>query len=188
VTRWLPLAGLLLLALLAWACPAAAGPRRFTVDPRSSEITFHATSRLMNAVGRFHRFEGEILVDPRDPTTARIRITIEAASIDTGIALRDRHLRDADFLDVNRYPTVTFESIRVEGSGRRATVVGRLTLHGVTREIAVPVDVLQLSDSALVASGEFALNRQDYGISYQSFLNPVGNEVRVAFTVRARPA
>ena len=64
-------------------------------------------------------------------------------------------------------------------------MVGRLTLHGVTREIAVPIDV-QITNTALVASGEFIVNRGEYGINYNSFVNPIGNEVRVAFTFRAR--
>jgi polyisoprenoid-binding protein YceI len=99
--------------------------------------------------------------------------------------MRDKHLRSSDFFDVDRFPTVVFQSLRVEAAGRRATVVGRLTMHGVTREIAVPIDV-QITNTALVASGEFIVNRGEYGISYNSFVNPIGNEVRVAFTFRAR--
>ncbi len=128
---------------------------------------------------------GEIVVDPRDLATAKVALTVEAASIDTGIAMRDNHLRSEDFFDVKQFPTLTFESERVEATGRRATIFGRLTVHGVARDVAVPVDV-ELTDIALVASGEFVINRRDYGIVYQSFLNPIGNEVRVAFTFRAR--
>ena len=173
------------LAMAMAGPPAAADPRRFAIQPEVSEVTFHATSRLMNADGRFHRVAGEVVVDPSDPVTARISLSIEAASIDTGIGMRDNHLRSPDFFDAQRFPTITFESLRVEATGRRATVTGRLTLHGVTREIAVPVDIA-LSEVAMVASGEFVLNRGDYGMTYNSFLNPIGNEVRVSFTFRAR--
>jgi polyisoprenoid-binding protein YceI len=155
------------------------------VQPEASEITFRATSRLMNADGHFSRFSGEVIVDPAVLTSARISLSIDTASLDTGIGMRDRHLRSADFFDAERFPAIVFQSVRVEAAGRRATVVGRLSLHGVTREIAVPVDV-QISDAALVASGEFIVNRGDYGMNYNSFLNPIGNEVRVAFTFRAR--
>ena len=86
---------------------------------------------------------------------------------------------------MERFPTITFESLRVEAAGRRATVTGRLTVRGVTREIAVPVDVA-VSDVALVATGELVMNRRDYGMGYNSFVNPIGNEVRVSFTIRAR--
>jgi len=175
----------LALAMLAAVGAASAEPRRFRIQPEASEITFRATSWLMNAEGHFARFSGEVLVDPATLTGARITLTVDPASLDTGIGMRDRHLRSADFFDVERFPAIAFHSMRVESAGRRATVVGRLTLHGVTREIAVPVDV-QIADAALVASGEFIVNRGEYAMSYNSFLNPIGNEVRVAFTFRAR--
>ncbi len=175
------------LALASLVSPraAAAEPLRFRIQPEASEISFRATSRLMNADGRFSRFSGDVVADPAALTGARITLAIDAASINTGIEMRDNHLRSSDFFDVERFPTVAFQSLRVESAGRRATVVGRLTLHGVTREIAVPIDV-QITSTALVASGEFIVNRGEYGINYNSFLNPIGNEVRVAFTFRAR--
>jgi polyisoprenoid-binding protein YceI len=175
------------LVLAALVLPRAAGaqPLRFRIQPEASEITFRATSRLMNADGRFSRFSGDVVVDPAALTSARISLTIDAASLDTGIEMRDKHLRSSDFFEVERFPTVTFQSVRVEAAGRRATVVGRLTLHGVTREIAVPIDV-QISTTALVASGEFIVNRGEYAINYNSFVNPIGNEIRVTFTFRAR--
>jgi len=185
VRRWLAAAVLLALASPPWSAPAWADAVRFRVQPEVSEVTFKATSRLMNADGRFHRVAGEIVVDPKDLSTAKVTLAIEAASIDTGIGRRDNHLRSEDFFDVRQFLSITFESLRVEGAGRRATVFGRLTLHGVTRELAVPVEV-DLTDLALVATGEFVINRRDYGIAYQSSVNPIGNEVRVAFTLRAR--
>jgi polyisoprenoid-binding protein YceI len=175
----------LLLLVLAGTAPAKAESLRFRIQPEASEITFRATSRLMNAEGHFGRFSGDVVADPARPTGARISLTIEAASLDTGIGMRDNHLRSADFFDIERFPTIAFESVRVETAGRRATVTGSLTLHGVTREIAVPVDV-QITETALVASGEFIVNRGEYAMNYNSFLNPIGNEVRVAFTFRAR--
>jgi len=175
----------LVLAALVLPHSALAQPLRFRIQPEASEITFRATSRLMNADGRFARLSGDVLVDPTALTSARISLTIDAASLDTGIEMRDNHLRSSDFFEVERFPTVTFQSVRVEAAGRRAIVVGRLTLHGVTREIAVPIDV-QITNTALVASGEFIVNRGEYAINYNSFVNPIGNEVSVAFTFRAR--
>jgi polyisoprenoid-binding protein YceI len=171
--------------LLAWHAAAWGDTVRFRVQPEASEVTFQATSRLMNAEGRFHRLSGEVVVDARDLATAKITLSIEAGSIDTGIGMRDSHLRSEDFFDIRKFPTITFESERVEGGGHRANVFGRLTIRGITREIAVPVEV-SLSEVALVASGEFVINRRDYGIAYESFLNPIGDDVRVSFTFRAR--
>lgn len=178
---------LLALAVPLWCASASADSARFRVQPEASEVIFHATSRLMNAEGRFHRLSGEIVVDPKDLGAAKITLSIEAGSIDTGIGMRDSHLRSEDFLDIRRFPDITFESVRVEATGRRASVFGRLTVHGVTQEIAVPVQV-DVTDRALVATGEFVINRRDYGLTYQSFLNPIGNEVRITFAFRARPA
>ena len=183
--RWALALVLSLFAAILTSPPAAADARRYGIQRETSEVSFKATSRLMNADGRFHRIRGEVVVDPRDVATARISLTLEAASIDTGIGLRDTHLRSADFFDVERFPDIMFESVRVEAAGRRATVTGRLTMRGVTQEITVPVDVT-LSEVALVATGELVLNRRDYGITYNSFVNPIGNEVRVSFTIRAR--
>jgi polyisoprenoid-binding protein YceI len=175
----------LVLVMLTGSAPGRAESLRFRIQPEASEITFRATSRLMNAEGHFGRFSGDVVADPAGPTGARITLTIDAASLETGIEMRDKHLRSADFFDIERFPTIAFQSVRVESAGRRATVMGRLTLHGVTREIAVPVDV-QITETALVASGEFIINRGEYAMNYNSFLNPIGNEVRVAFTFRAR--
>jgi polyisoprenoid-binding protein YceI len=181
-TRWLAVA--LALGLAGWVATARADAVRFRIQPES-DVTFKATSRLMNADGRFQHVEGEIVVDPKDLTTARVALSVLASSIETGIAMRDNHLKSEDFLDVKQFPRLTFESARVQADGRRATVFGRLTVHGVTRDIAVPVDV-NATETALVATGEFVINRRDYGIVYQSILNPIGNDVRVAFTVRGR--
>ncbi len=175
----------LVLAGATGSRPGSADALRFVIQPEASEVTFKATSRLMNADGRFSRLRGHVVVDPENSATAKIVISIEAASIDTGIGIRDRHLRSVDFFDVGRFPTISFESVGVDAAGRRATVTGKLTMHGVTRDIAVPVDV-QITSTALVATGEFVVNRGDYGMNYNSYLNPIGNEVRVAFTFRAR--
>jgi polyisoprenoid-binding protein YceI len=182
--RGLPAILLLALVWTAWCATARADTVRFRIQSEASAVTFKASSRLMNADGRFHHLAGEVLVDPKNLGTAKVTLSIEAASIDTGITLRDNHLRSEDFFDARRFPLIAFESVRAEAAGGRAIVVGRLTLHGVTREIAVPVDVA-VTTGTLMASGELVVNRRDYGLSYDSFVNPIANDVRVAFTIRA---
>src|SRR5712691_148616 len=98
--------------MLAGVGVASAEPRQFRIQPEASEITFHATSWLMNADGHFARFSGEVLADPAALTSARITLTVESASLDTGIEMRDRHLRSADFFDVKRFPAIAFQSMR----------------------------------------------------------------------------
>lgn len=176
---------LLAVALAAAPAPAEAAPLRFRVLPEASALGFHATSRLANADGRFARFDGEVLADPADLSTARVSIKVEAASIDTGIGRRDNHLRSEDFLHVDRFPAITFESTRVERSERRLVLVGRLTLRGVTKEITVPMQVTVTGDR-LDARGQLDINRGDYGINYDSALNPIGQRVRIQFAFRAQ--
>jgi polyisoprenoid-binding protein YceI len=86
----------LLLLTLVWtqgSATARADTVRFRIQPEASEVTFKASSRLMNADGRFHRLAGEVLVDPKDLSTAKVTLSIETASIDTGITFRDTHMR-----------------------------------------------------------------------------------------------
>lgn len=164
---------------------ATAGAAQYRIDAGRSEVTFKARSRLVDAVGRFHRFGGEMSVDPRDLRTATLTLSVDAASIDTNNRKRDDHLRSADFFDVTRHPLVRFESVRIVPATRGAAVHGRLTIRGITREVAVPVEV-EIGDGNIVARGAFALDRQDYGIAYQSALNPVQDVIDVAFTIHAR--
>jgi len=177
----------LLLLMSSAAGPVWADAMRLQIDTGESALTFKATSRVVNADGRFHRFGGEVTVDPRDPSTARISVTVDAASIDTANGKRDNHLRSQDFFWVERYPTIAFESQRVTSTPGGISVVGRLTVRGVTREIAVPVTV-EVAADRFVARGEFDIKRTDYEINYQSFLNPVGDLVHVAFVFRGRAA
>jgi polyisoprenoid-binding protein YceI len=179
--------GLGLLVLAAAADPARAEVVRLRIDQADSAVTFKATSRVVNADGRFHRFSGDVSVDPSDPTSARISITVEAASLDTANTKRDNHLRSQDFFWVERHPTIVFESVRAAREAGGVALVGRLTVRGVTREITVPVRV-EVTPERFVARGEFSLKRSDYEINYQSVLNPVGDVVGVSFVFLGRRA
>lgn len=177
--------GLLLAMTLAAGAPAHAEVTRFRIQPEVSALTFHATSRLMNADGKFSRFAGDVTVDPADLTTAKVTVTVEAATLDTGITMRDRHLRSEDFFHVEKFPAITFESVRVEGAGRRLLVIGRLTLRGVSREVRVPVDV-SVAGKRLEARGQFDIKRTDHGLNYDSAVNPIGEQVRIEFAFRGQ--
>ena len=173
----------IVLVLLGAPAPARADLMRLRIDPGDSALTFHATSFLVNADGRFHRFAGSVSVDPSDPTTARVSVTVEAASIDTANGKRDNHLRSEDFFWAERYPTIVFESTGAAREAGSVVVVGRLTIRGVTRDIRVPTTV-ELSPDGFVARGQFELKRTDYDMNYQSRVNPVGDVVRVTFVFR----
>jgi polyisoprenoid-binding protein YceI len=110
----------------------------WTLDPAHTSVSFSAKHLGVATVrGQFRNVEADVqLDDPNDPTTARGRVTIDAASIDTGNAQREAHLRNADFLDVEHFPTITFDvkSIHPKGDGMY-DVAGDLTIRGVTKEI-----------------------------------------------------
>jgi polyisoprenoid-binding protein YceI len=165
---------------------AVAEPRLYVVEPERSAIRFHAVSRLMDADGRFARFGGEVRVEPSQWESAAVRLTVDVASLDTGIRRRDNHLRSDDFFDVERYPQAVFESTAVRAEGERLTVSGRLTIHGVTRPLTVPVTVTQTA-AGLRVVGELTLKRFEFGIAYQSRLNPIQDEVKVRFDLMAVP-
>jgi len=181
----------MLLSMLVLGATLVAGdtvtsaPVAWTIDRSHSELSFrvrHLTGRVR---GYFKDWSGTVTADPAELVAGSVSVEVKTASINTEQERRDTHLRSKDFLDVEKFPDIIFESVRVEATGRRATVTGRLTLRGISKEIAVPVDVA-VSDVALVATGELVMNRRDYGMDYNSFVNPIGNEVRVNFTIRAR--
>jgi polyisoprenoid-binding protein YceI len=109
----------------------------WTLDPHHTSVAFSAKHLGVATVrGRFDKVDAEVqLDDPDDPTTARGTVTIDAASITTGSEQRDGHLRSADFLDVEKYPTITFTPKSVKRAGDDYTVRGDLTIKDVTEEI-----------------------------------------------------
>lgn len=111
----------------------------WTLDPHHTTVGFSAKHLGVATVrGRFNKVEAEVDLDnPEDPTSAGGTVTVDAASIDTGNEQRDGHLRAADFLDVEKYPTITFTLKSVERSGDDFKVVGDLTIKDVTKEVAL---------------------------------------------------
>ena len=172
------------LAGLLWPGAAGAEARRYVIDPAASQVRFHATSKFMDADGRFGRVSGELRVDEASPESATGEVDVDVRTIDTGIGLRDRHLRSDDFLDVERYPRATFVLAGARRDGPGFVVTGDLTIRGVTRRLDVPVRVT-LGPDAIRVTGELTLDRRDFGVAYQSRLNPVGDRVAVSLDLRA---
>ena len=88
-------------------------------------------------IGRFNDFDGNFSYDAADPSAASVSVVINASSVDSNHAERDKHLRSADFLEVDTYPTITFDSTSVSESGESVAIVGDLTLHGVTKSVTL---------------------------------------------------
>ncbi|MBA3767022.1 MAG: YceI family protein [Acidobacteria bacterium] len=121
---------------------------------------------------------------------------MKATSIDTGVENRDKHLRTADFFDVEKYPEITFQSKRVEKKGDKLTAFGTFTMHGVSREVALPFMITgkykdpKDGDVNVGFASKLMLNRQDYGITWRHKDIPtfVGDEVEIELNLITRVA
>ena len=161
----------------------------YKADPAHSSINFTIEHMVINTVhGRFGQFEGSITVDPENGNALKqASATIQAKSIDTGISKRDDHLRSADFFDIVNYPTITFESKEVKKEGSDQVLVGNFTMHGVTKEISLPVKlkgpINVMGGTRLGFEATTKLNRKDYGLVYNKVLETgglmVGEEVAI---------
>lgn len=167
--------------------PAFAGRGRWSVDPDRLEIHFSVEfSKIATVEGRFGKAEGAIVLDDGAPRWSRVDLFINAASIDTRNPIRDFHLRARDYLDVKRFPQITFECAHVvplEDTTYRLT--GDLTIRGITRQIFLYVeqgwDIVELGARRRRFSAETRINRKDFGVdpgvAGLGFL--IGNEVTV---------
>ncbi|MET7734797.1 YceI family protein [Streptomyces sp. NPDC005402] len=171
-------------------------PGPWTVDPAHSSVGAVAQHLGISSVhGRFTDFTAAIEVAPDDVTKSRVEAVIRAASIDTGNAMRDEHLRSADFLDVERYPEITYRSTGLTVAGTdRWTVRGELTMRGVVRP--VDLDLAYLGTGADPWGGTRAafrattqLRREDFAMNYnqvvQAGIAAIGTTLKVELDVQA---
>jgi polyisoprenoid-binding protein YceI len=168
---------------------------RWDIDVAHSAIHFHVRHMLISKVhGRFAKWAGAIHLDPQDLTRSSVEVTIDAASIDTQVADRDAHLRSADFLDVAKYPQLTFRSKRIEAAGDGYRVTGDLELHGVTREVVLEAEFAGTGkdpwgNERAGFSAKAALDRRDFGLVWNAALETggvlVGEKVEIAIELEA---
>lgn len=154
---------------------------RWTIDPGHSRFGFSARHAMISTVrGAFNEVAGEFVADPDDVGESRATITIQAASVDTRNEQRDAHLRSPDFFDVDRYPTITFVSTKVEEIHERAYIVtGDLTIRDVTQQITVPLELGGVMVDAFGATragfeGSRRVRRRDFGLEWNMPLDRGG--------------
>jgi len=179
-----------LLLLIAVAVMAETHARETVrVDSAHSKIAFSVRHLLGTARGNFSKFNGAIVVDRERPERSSVSVRIEAASIDTGIVKRDEHLREGLF-DVARYPEITFKSRRVTPAGTNsATIAGDLTMHGVTREITLNVQLLS-NDGTRWRVTTAPLHRSEFGLLFSKsaeMMSGIADEVAVDIEIVAQP-
>ncbi len=169
-------------------------PGTYSIDPAHSEVSFRVRHLLTKVTGHFREFSGTITI-PAELAGSRVEFEIEAASIDTATADRDTHLRSADFFDVEKYPHLTFRSERVVQKGPDSfTVIGPLTIHGVSKEIQLAVTYLGTMDdpwgnAKAGFEATIRLNRKDFGLTWNAALETggflVGDDVDVTLNIQA---
>ncbi|MFL5378165.1 MAG: YceI family protein [Myxococcales bacterium] len=113
----------------------------WNIDPSHSAIAFSVRHMVVSKTrGRFNKWSGQLRFDPANPSASSVEVDIDPASLDTGDTQRDAHLRSADFFDVEKYPTASFRSTKVELAGEgRYRVTGNLTVHGITQPVLLDV-------------------------------------------------
>lgn len=135
------LAASMSVALLT-ALPATAADYVIDTKNAHASITFRIKHLGFSwLTGRFDRFSGTFSFDDKNPDASKVKVEIDTASVDTNHAERDKHLRAADLLDTDGFPSATFESTSVKAEGPdKAKITGKLTLHGVTKEITIDAE------------------------------------------------
>jgi len=132
---------------------------------QGSSVKFEIKNFGFNVAGSFKGLGGTIQFDPADLNHASFDVTVDANSINTGIDMRDNHLRSEDYFDVKNFPQIHFISTRVANSNKAGTfiVYGNLTIKQTTKEVSIPFTAKPQTDGFLFA-GEFKLNRRDFSI------------------------
>jgi polyisoprenoid-binding protein YceI len=167
----------------------------WNVDPTHSQVGFAVKHLGIATVrGVFKQFEGSLEIG-EDLASTRARGTVQTASIDTNDGSRDEHLRGSDFFDVESYPEITFESTSIEAAGEDEwKVLGNLTIHGVTNEIELNVEIGGTENDpygnervGLEANGQ--ISRSDYGMKFNIALGSgnaaVGDKVKISLDISA---
>lgn len=167
----------------------------YTIDPGHTEIGFSVKHLVItNVKGQFNEFEGTIFYDPEKIENSSVDVTIQAASVDTDHEKRDADLRGEGFLEVEKFPTITFKSTEVREKGDAFVAVGNLTIHGVTKQVEIPF-VLNgpiqdpWGNTKIGVEASLTINRKDYGLTYNKMLEAgglvVGDEVKIQLDVEA---
>jgi polyisoprenoid-binding protein YceI len=182
--------------ILAVALPVLAQADTWKIDPAHTSVEFTVRHMMIsNVKGVFQKTSGTVTTNGNDPASAKIDATIDVSSVDTRVEKRDSHLKSPDFLDVAKYPTITFKSTKVEAAGpNKWNVTGDLTLHGVTKPVVLavegsgaPIQVMGMTRAG--ASATATIKRSDFGLSWNKALEAggvmVGDDVAISIDVEA---
>lgn len=155
-------------------------PVNLTLTSEDTAVTFSIKNAGIQVDGSFSEVRGRIAFDPEALDESQIRAEVATKGIDTGMGLRDSHLRKAEYFHVQQYPYMRFESTRIEQAGSDQYVAhGELTIKDVTRPVQIP---FSFDGKSFV--GRFSLNRRDYGVGDKSWI--LSDDVRIQLKVALR--
>lgn len=172
--------------------------KKWNVDPSHSSIGFSVKHMMISKVkGSFSDYEAVVEANGQDLSGAAINFTINVASINTGSADRDNHLRSADFFDTETYPTITFKSTDVQKKGDDYALTGDLTIKGVTRPATFDVEyegkgTNPWGQEVVGYSAESKINRKEFGLTWNQALETggvlVGEDIKISLDIQAAEA
>jgi polyisoprenoid-binding protein YceI len=153
----------------------------YTLDVAHTRIGFVARHAMVTKVrGAFNEFEGTTTLDGDNPENSSVNITIQVDSVDTRNGQRDGHLRTNDFLDIEKFPTITFASTAIKHvDGNDFEVTGDLTIKGITKSVTLPLEYQGAAtdpygNKRVGFEGSTSINRSDYGVSFNAALETGG--------------
>jgi polyisoprenoid-binding protein YceI len=157
---------------------------RYTPVDEQSEIKFSIKNFGVATTGTFTGLQGLVEVDTQGALT-RVQLHVDASTVNTGIGLRDNHLRKEKYFDVKNYPKIQFISSQVIKEGNQWMATGKITIKKTTKEIRVPFSS-ELRNSNLIVTGKFSLNRRDFNVGDGSL--SLADELEVNFKITLIPA
>ena len=169
--------------VLAESAPSSAPSAaltEWTLDASHSRVGFSVPHLVISEVdGDLKRWKGKALLDEKNLQNSQVEFTAEAASIDTGNADRDKHLKAPDFFDVEKFPEIRFKSTKITKSGKGYKVQGELTMHGVTKPVTLDAVVSEAVTNhwgKQVRSAKITgqIKRQDYGMTWSKTMDKGG--------------
>ena len=177
---------------------ASAQAVNLKIDPQHSTVGFRVRHLISTVSGRFNEFSGSFEYVADNPSASTVKVTIQAASVDTNVAARDKDLRSKRFFDVEKHPTLEFESDAITNvSGSKGRIKGRLTIHGVTRDVVLDAEFLGKSkdpwgNEHFGFHARTTISREDFGMTWNEVIEAggvlVGDEVEIILDISAVPA
>ncbi len=183
-------------ALLTAGLLSPAAAATYDIDATHSAVTFKIAHMAISKVsGRFDKFTGTIEYDPKDLKSWKTEAVIEVKSINTNVEARDNHLRAADFFDAEKFPTITFKSVKVtDYKNMKGKLHGELTMRGVTRPVVMEVEgsgpaTDPWGNERMAAIARTTINRKDFGLGWNKVMETggllVGEKVEITLEIEA---